>query len=166
MNPIPAATVDTIWQKMIELSPAGGRRMLKRLEADQPIAFAFLMTVDDDVLNEDERGLLVYVGMGVWQMMSQGATPVPKVTEDLLQAAQEASTRTLNPLVQATEEQAGDVVKTMLDGYSQPEVLRYVTDTLTAASGGCADDDEPGVRQENLGAMLLDLKMVIDCFNA
>ncbi|MDP2948725.1 MAG: hypothetical protein Q8P22_04230 [Chloroflexota bacterium] len=41
------------------------------------MALAYLLTVNHDILNQDERELLFYLGVVVWQAMSQGASLYP-----------------------------------------------------------------------------------------
>ena len=48
----------------------------------------------------------------------------------------------------------------IVENYGQPAVLRYVVEVLMDDS-----DEETVIRDEGIGAMFIDLKTVIDCFD-
>jgi hypothetical protein len=94
-------------------------------------------------------------------MMLQGKTPLPKVTEDVLDKAEDRNIKMAEYLQGETESGFVGATKTIISSYEQPEVLRYVVEALM-------EEPEKGciIRDKNLGIMFLDLKTVIDCFDA
>jgi hypothetical protein len=77
MKPIPADIAEQTWQRVASLSPRRAAGCL-----------AYLLAVDHDLPNNDERQLLLYLGASFLQITAQGARPLPTNTEDQLDAAE------------------------------------------------------------------------------
>lgn len=160
MDTVSAEVVEKVWTKMASLTLSGCQKLSQRMSQEQPLILAYLMAVDHDILNRDERELLVYLGMTVWQMMSQGPQRLRQVTEKVLNKAEAANIKMDEYLEGETGEGFLSTTRTILDNYQQPEVLRYVVEALM-------EEPEEGciIRDVNRGALFLDLKTVIDCFD-
>ncbi|MCX7839313.1 MAG: hypothetical protein N2559_07650 [Anaerolineae bacterium] len=159
MNPISAQVVEQTWQRLAGLSAREGRELGEKFVTEQPIVTAYLMGVDHDLFNEDERELLFYLGAVVWQIMSQGDKPLPRVTEQMIEEAERANVAVIESLQDAPDEVAYATIGRLVQEYPQPEVLRYVISALSEST------QDEGIRQDLLGVMMIDLKTVIDCFN-
>ena len=159
MDQITSEIVEETWKRMAAMSWREAQKLAKLFVKQQPVVASYLLVVDSDVLNQDERQLLFYLGTVVWQMMSQGKTPLPTVTEDDLFRAEDTNIKMVEYLQGETESGFRQVTETILNSHQQPEVLRYVIEALM-------EEPEEGciIRDENLGIMFLDLKTVIDCF--
>ena len=105
MKPISAGVVEQSAQRLANLSVRQGEQLTQRLIEEQPM-MAYLMAVDKDVLNEEERELVFYPGTMVWQIMSQGDATLPQVTEQILERAEEANRQTLQSLAQVSDDDA------------------------------------------------------------
>jgi hypothetical protein len=161
MEPIPANIVEETWKRIASLSPRRAPGLIKRMGKEQPVVLAYLLAVDHDLLNDDERQLLLYLGVVVWQIMSQGSQPLPMITEDRLDTAEAKNIKMAEYLQGETEEGFLDAARTIINNYGQPEVLRYVVEAIMEEpEEGCA------IRDENRGILFLDLKTVIDCFDS
>lgn len=162
MEPVPPQVVEETWQRVASLSPGDAPKLISRMGKRQPLMLAYLMAVDHDVLNQDERELLLYLGVAVWQTMSQGTKRIPGVTERILDAAEAKNNKMAEYLGGETGEEGFlQATKTIISNYGQPEVLRYVVEALMEEpEEGCV------IRDENIGIMFLDLKTVIDCLDA
>jgi hypothetical protein len=160
VNPISAQVVEQTWQRIAGLSAREGRELGEKFVTEQPIVTAYLMGVDHDLFNEDERELLFYLGAVIWQIMSQGDKPLPRVTEQMIEDAERANVAVIESLQDASDEDAYAVIGQMLREYPQPEVFRYIISALSESA------NDEGIRQDLLGVMMIDLKTVIDCFNA
>jgi hypothetical protein len=127
----------------------------------QPNVLAYLLAVDHDILNQDERELLLYLGVVVWQIMSQGPHRLPRVTQKALDEAEMRNAEMLEQLQKGPEAGSLDAARRMVDSYGQPELLRFVIEALM-------EEPEEGclIRGVNTGIMMLDLKTVIDCLDA
>ena len=160
MKPISADIVESTWQRMAAMPPGEAPKLVGRMEKEQPVVMAYLMAVDHDLFSQEERELLLYLGMVVWQIMSQGSAPLSLVTEKALDKAEESNMKMIEYLMDESEPDFTETTRTMIENYGQPEVLRYVVEALVEA----AEDEE--VSEDHIGIMMLDLKTVIDCFHA
>jgi hypothetical protein len=139
------------------MSPREAPELMRRMQRKQPVILAYLLAVDHELLNQDEREMLVYLGTVVWEIMIQGSPPPPRVTEAMLDRADEANVKLLESLVDASDAEAETVLSTLIANYRQPEVLRYVVEALHEAV-------EAGeIRDEYDGMLMIALKTVIDC---
>jgi len=135
-------------------------KLINLMSREQPFILTYLMAIDNAILNQDERELLFYLGVVVWQIMSQGSTPLPKVTQETLDEVEESNTKMLEYLEGESETSFIETVETIVKNYNQPEVLRYVIEALMEES-----DEESLIRDEYKGMMMINLKTVIDCFD-
>ena len=160
MEPVSAEIVEKTWKRMASLPPRAIPKLIERMTNEQPVLLAYLMTADDDILNQDERELLLYLGVVIWQIMLQGAKPLPGVTEETLDDVETKNIKMAEYLQGETEAGFIEAATVIINKYRQPEVLKYVLEAIMEESEeGCVFQDE------NKGIMLLDLKTVIDCFN-
>lgn len=160
MEPIPADVVEKTWKRIASLSPRRAPGLMRRMGKEQPVVLAYLLAVDHELFNDDERQLLLYIGVVVWQIMSQGSQPLPMIAEAQLEAAEAKNVKMAEYLQQETEESFLKATRTIISNYGQPEVFRYVVEAIMEEpEEGCV------IRDESRGIMLLDLKTVIDCFD-
>ena len=118
------------------------------------------MAAGHDILNQDEQELLLYMGSNVWKMMSQGEKSLPEVTEKILHQVEKNNYKMLDYLDCESEVEFSETVGEIISNYNQPEILRYIVDSLF-------EEDEEGVeiRDEMRGMIAIYLKTVIDCFD-
>ncbi|MCI0474759.1 MAG: hypothetical protein L0Y55_00775 [Anaerolineales bacterium] len=160
MKPISAEIVETTWKRIADFSAREGKALAEKFAAEQPIVMAYLMAVDAELFDEEERELLFYLGAAVWQMLTQGDAPLPQVTEQMIDQAEAANQAMLEPLANAPDDAARAVMAKLLQDYAQPEVFKYVVTALMESA------QDEGIREENLGVMMVDLKTVIDGLNS
>ncbi len=160
MNTISAEIVGRAWKEMSTMSPVNHPKLINKFAKEQPIILAYLMAVDDEMFNEDERELLLYLGVVIWKIMYRGTKPLPSVTEKMIDDAEEKNIKMLEYLEGETETGFYETTATILESYNQPEVLRYVVEALMED-----DEEDVAIREENIGMMMIYLKTVIDCFD-
>ena len=160
MNKISAEIVERTWKEMSTMSPLNYPKLINKFSKEQPFILTYLIAVDGQQFNEDERELLLYLGVVIWMMMSRGNNPLPKVTEKIIDDAEEKNIKMLEYLEGETETDFYETTDTILQDYNQPEVLRYVVEALMED-----DDEDVDIQEENIGLMMIYLKTVIDCFD-
>jgi len=160
MEPISSEIVQETWKKIGKMSPLEIPQMAYRMQEEQPIILAYLLAAGRDILNQDERELLLYLGVVVWRMMSQGSRPLTKITEDILNKMERSNMKMIEYLEDESEAGFMDATKKMIENYPQREVLKYAVEALM-------EEQEEGcvIRDENKGTIMLCLKTVIDCFD-
>ena len=75
--------MEKTWQRIGGMNPEEMPPLINIMKEQQPLILAYLMAVDHDVLNQDERELLLYLGVVVWQIMSQGSKQLPQLQSRL-----------------------------------------------------------------------------------
>lgn len=160
MNKISGEIVERTWKEMSSMSPLNYPKLINKMSKEQPVILAYLMAVGDELFNEDERELILYLGVVVWRIMSRGNEPLPSVTEKILDEVEDKNIKMLEYLEGESETDFFATVATIIENYNQPEVLRYVVEALM-------EDNEEGVdiKEENIGMIMIYLKTVIDCFD-
>ena len=160
-NSISADVVERTWQRIAGQSAKDAQKLVNRMSKEQPVVLAYLMAVDTDIFNQDEREVLLFLGVVVWQIMLQGTRPLPKVTEKILDEAEAGNLKMAEYLRGETEAGFEEASRKIIGSYKQPEVLRYVVEAIMEDT-----EESSPIREENKGIMFLDLKTVIDCFDA
>ena len=184
MKEVPPRVVEKVWGKMLKMSRSAGAKMMEQMGQEQPILLAYLEDVDEDILNERERGILISLGAFFWQAMKQVAGILPRVSEDAMIRAEDATVKQAEDL--PTEEEAeSDAFEALLHACGQPALIEFAMVALLEAAGGDeedesvngeepaeasegedgVEDDDTWVREENMPLLLLDLKTVIDVLN-
>jgi hypothetical protein len=159
MKPISTESVEQTVQRIENLSVRQGEQLTQRFMEEQPLVMAYLMAVDNDLLDEEEREWLFFLGTAVWQMMARGDAPLLQVTEQTIEQVGAANQQAFEALAGGSDQDARAAMGKLLRDYNQPAVLKYVITALMESA------QNEGIRQDNLGVLMLDLKTVIDCFN-
>ena len=160
MDVIPADVVETTWKEMAAGSVADARKWANRMTKEQPFVLAYLLAVGERDFNPDEAQLLVYLGTVVWQIFDRSGRQLAKVSGDVLDRTEENNAKMLEYLEGESETGFVEAVRGLLDGYNQVEVLRHVINALM-------EEPEEGcdIRRDNVGALFIHLKTIIDCFD-
>ena len=161
MNKISGDIVENTWREMSVLSPLKYPKLVNKLSKEQPVILAYFLAVGDEFLNKDEQELLLYLGLVVWRVMSKGDTPIPQVTEKMVEEAEDKNIKMLEYLDGESESGFIDTVETIIENYNQPEVLQFVVEALIEED----EEDDANIREESIGMMMIYLKTVIDCFD-
>lgn len=159
MRPVDARTVEATWKEMCCASRRDAKRWIKEMTAEQPVVLAYLLAVDHDFLNQDEREQLLYLGVAVWRMMCRGGCRPATVTEELLDWVERRKEKELKRLVGKGPEVLDRAARELLVRFPQPELLRYVVEALMEEGEGSA------VRPEVKGLMVTRLLTVIEALD-
>ena len=98
MKPISEHIVDSAWQEMAGLEIDEIRAMVDKMSEEQPYVLVYLMAAGEEGFSDEEREILLYIGMVVWRIMLQGDTPLPQVDEQMLDTAEAANFEMLEAL--------------------------------------------------------------------
>ncbi len=153
---------DEIIQKVLseqsEMNFLETERQIAGLSREQPALLSYLMGSNDDHYNFDEKQLLLFIGVNVFKMLSEGNAKLAEVTMDDIEAAQQ---KNIDMFEYLEKEIPGDFEKTtemIFKEYNQKNILRYIIETLF-------DDDDPHIRADRKGLIFFDLKTVLDCLD-
>jgi hypothetical protein len=159
MAPVTAETIEqtTAWLVQID-DETEVDAMIDALSQEQPVLFAYLMEIGGDDFNEDERELLLFLGVLIWKSMTASGE-VAELNEQTLEQVKTENMKMLEYLSDESEAAFRMVAGQMMKDYRQPELLRSVLEWI-------ADEEDSAVRPENRGMMMMFLKIIIDCLDA
>lgn len=159
MNLITSDIVEKTWQEMSMMPPDEFPTVVNQMILEQPVILSYLMTTSQDSFNQNERQLLIYMGVVIWKIMSQGDIELKIVTETKLDEMEDKNFIFWESMDRHHDEFI-DSVTAIADSCNQPEVLRYVVEAMM-------EDIEFSneIRDENKTMIMLYLKTVIDCFD-
>lgn len=155
MKTISDETIDQTWQEFVAMIPDAFANLLSDFAREQPFVLSYLMAADEERLNEDERELLVFLGTIIWRIMSPGDAPLPTIPAEKVIAAEDNNFQMLVNIQNKNEMDYDEAVVGLLQNYNQLALLNFVTNIML-------EDEEWDVRENNLGAMMIYLKTVID----
>lgn len=160
MNTVPAEIVEHTWQRMADMSPDEIPALMNKFASEQPAVVAFLLACGEDLLNQEEKELLLYLGVTVWQIMLRNSGALPEVSDEALDAMVDSNFKMLEYLEGESEFDFMDTVATIYSSYNQPEILRYVLEAMFEE-----DEVSESIREEMKGMVFVYLKTVIDSFD-
>ncbi len=158
MKPIPETVVQETWERIAMLPEKNAETLTTLMGKEQPAIVGYLLAVDKDILNQQEREILFYLGLVIWQIMSSG-NKLPVVAVEAVEQADDANAVMLEGMMGTPDSDLTSAAEKLLNTYHQSAILQYAVGALVDA----ADQEE--VRQDNIGVMLIDLKTVVDCFD-
>jgi hypothetical protein len=157
VDKISAENVEQEYAAICGLTTQEALCMSSDFQKNQPLLVAYLSAVDKDILNQEEREILFYLGAVAWKIMFSLSKKTQEANQDRLLNIESANQKLAESLRTTDSVKFADVVKVLLKDSSQPEVLRYIIAALMDE-----DNAENSVRDENLGIIITDLKTVIE----
>ena len=98
MKPISAEQIETTAQRLDQIQDdVVMESLIDQFGDAQPVLLAYLMTIGEEDFNEDERELMLFLGMAIWQSMTE-ASDTAQLTEESLAEAQTANLPLLESL--------------------------------------------------------------------
>lgn len=189
MNRISREIVEKTWQEAAEMREEEGIKSIEKFAREQPAVLAYLMGVGGDMLIEEDRELLLYLGLVIWKIMSRGDRPLKEIPMEDLETEEEANFKVLEDLASSSQEDMLAFTAKMLSNFNQIEVLRYIVEAIMEDEDFGEDDfglngdemeleeddfdegefdfdeDDLDIEDEAQGLMLIYLKTVINCFD-
>jgi len=160
MQRIDNEIIERTWESMNYLTLDESMVLVNQMTKEHPLIVAYLMTAGDELLSREERELLIYLGMVVWKIMTKLSGPLPPVTNEILEDAEDRNIQMLEYLEGEPEEEFLNTVGILIENYNQSEILRYVVEAIIEE-----DDDAVYISDQAKGIMLLCIKTVIDSFD-
>ena len=160
MEPISAETVEQTWKRLRVIPPEDAAVLIDVMRKEQPFVLAYLTAVGEGQLTEDEMGLLLHIGIVVWQVLRQGDAQPPTVSGEDLDAAESKNFQMLEYFEGESEASFYDVAERLFGSYNQHEVLRHIVGALMEER-----EEDLIIRDENVGMMFVYLKTVLDAMD-
>ncbi len=160
MKPISADVVEQTWKRLGVIPPEDATVLIDVMRKEQPSVLAYLTAVGEGQLTEDEMGLLLHIGIVVWQAMRQGDAQLPMVSGEDLDAVESKNVQMLEYFEGESEASFYDVAERLFGSYNQYEILRHIVGALMEEQ-----EEDLMIRDENLGIMYIYLKTVLDAMD-
>lgn len=159
-EPISFETVTEVWQGMCLSDDADAKDYTQQMSKEQPILQYYLLDLEGLPFNPNEGEIIHYVGLVTWQIMKRGKRRLRKVRIRDLEKAEDANLEFMEILASDTEADFYSAVWSMIEGYPEPEVLRYVVEAIMEEDK--EDSEEIPIREEYRGLAFLHLKVLLD----
>lgn len=160
MNLITEKVVNEVWQNHTQNSFFDIEKKVAELNKKQPDLANYLMTVNSEIYNFDEKQLLLYLAVAVWECMKQGEKEIPKVTANDITKANEKNMKLVSYLEGQLESNFQQAVEHVFSEYHQCYVLDLIRKVVFST-----DDQKTQIRSKNKGLVLFDLKTFLDCLD-
>jgi hypothetical protein len=96
-----------------------------------------------------------------WRVLSRTAgRPLARVSEDRIEAAEEANEKMLLKLDSASETEGMTSIEHFIKGYNQMPLLGFALEVLMQGN-----EESPELAPENIGLVWVWLKSIIDCLD-
>ncbi|MDZ7290139.1 MAG: hypothetical protein ONB44_01810 [candidate division KSB1 bacterium] len=162
MQTVPEEIVERTWREMAQMPLQEVPRIIQRMEKEQPEILGFLLGIDYDIFNQDERELLLYLGVVIWQIMMQGRPRPKRVTAKRMDQIINRTDQMAEYLMSESEEGFEQTVEMIFKGHNQINVLRYAVEALFEMDD---EEEQSGVREEMKGLIFMNLKTVIEALD-
>jgi hypothetical protein len=153
-------TIETSWDSMENLDPDMIPDLIHELGHKQPFLLTYLMATGNDILSEQEREALLFMGVMIWQILNGIYSDIDVITGENLENHEYKNIQMLEYLAGESESDFLDTVEKIMSKYQQPELLRFIISKL---------DEEPDrgieLSDDNMGMIVIYLKTIIDCFD-
>ncbi|NLD92744.1 MAG: hypothetical protein GX639_08760 [Fibrobacter sp.] len=160
MKELNIETIKASWNSMEDLDPDAIPSLVHELGQKQPFLLTYLMATGNDILSEQEREALLFMGVMIWQILNGIYSDITVITGDDLDSYENKNIQMLEYLAGESESEFLDTVEKIMSKYHQPELLRFIISKL---------DEEPDrgieLSDDNMGMIVIYLKTVIDCFD-
>lgn len=161
METISREAVDSIWEEVMALPPEAAEERFEEAFSHQPEICSYLQEADEDLLPPDERGFLIMIGYCVLRAMSKRPSALNRaVSFEELEEAERENLALIESLDDSSDQALMHAAGQLMSGYSQAPLLGSILEVLVEGN-----EEDAGELPENVGAMLLHLKTVIDCLN-
>ena len=159
MKTVSEETINSIQKRMEGMIPEDVTKLVERMGEEQPIILAYLLANGEE-MTEDEQGFLIFLGINVWQMMSEGSQPPAKISEEILEETEDKNIKMVEYYGEESDAEQWDLAERLVNDYNQHKVLEYVLESIMEEP-----EEESVIQEDNIGIFMLCLKTVTDCFD-
>ncbi len=160
MKTISGKIIDRTWKRINEATEEEAQRLLDAMAKEQPFVVAYLLAIEETLMDDEDRGQLMLIGLILWEIISAGSPGLRQITMDDLEAAEEANVKFLEELEAGSEMDHMSALQNLMTTYNQITLLNAVIEGLMAGH-----EEEPELAGEHIGLALLHLKTVLDCLD-
>ena len=158
MNTVSRKEIIDAWTRLCDLDETETDVLVKKFMDEQPALGIYLSANMEEMERGAEHTRIVELVVAAWQAMSKSAgRQLPAATPEQIERAENANTRSLEELDEASEFDWENSVRGLLQDYNQPEILGFGIEILMSGN-----EDTPELAPESIGLEMVWLKTVID----
>lgn len=132
-------------------------KMIDTFGEKQPLLLTYLMSMGEEDLHEEERELLLFLGVFFWKAFQEEGLGQEEVTEERLEELKHENLALLEAAESGKGKDYDRVWQESIENYKQPELLTYLVDTLE-------DEESYALRSNNFRAIQTYAKIALDSF--
>jgi hypothetical protein len=159
MKVVTDKTIDGIIE-ILDANEENFEKALDKAADDQPLIFSYLTSESFDLLTEEEKGYMVYIGLILYLSYKKTNPNLQVVSEDMIGEAEEANYELLEG---ATGLTLGDKLDVFFEEYEQEELLLLAEEAVMEDE---EDEEESVVTDEGAETIFVALKSIIDAMIA
>ncbi|MBN1604932.1 MAG: hypothetical protein JW915_25215 [Chitinispirillaceae bacterium] len=161
MIPLSLELINDRWKLIENMSLEEVPDLITDLGQNQPYILTYLVATGSDILNEKEREMLLFLGIMVWNISKHQISEQIEISSEELIYFERKNILMLEYLSGEPENDFFCTVERIMSRYHQHSFLKYIIDILMEDSR----DESCGIRQENIGMIVIYIKSLIDCFD-
>jgi hypothetical protein len=153
--------IDQKWKSIESINLDDVPDFITDLGRNQPYILTYLMATGEDLLNQKEREMLLFLGIMVWNITNHHVDYQKEIPSEELFDCEKKNLVMLEYLAGEPETDFVNTVDIIMSRYHQHPLLKYIIDRLME------DYREPnsGIRETNIGMIVIYVKSLIDCLD-
>ena len=163
---ITADKIDEIALLLENMDEEQADKVLDQMGDKQPAVMGYVLSDDAEELGESESETLLYGAIVIW-MAFEGAGKITAISEEQIDAAQDANWAKLDNRERGKEETLEDFVEPFFEGYGEADLLQFVVDLIDDDLDEEEDTDDDfdwGISEEAKVPMFVIFKSIIDAY--
>ncbi len=161
MKTLSTEIIDQKWKDIETLNLDDVPDFITDLGRKQPYVLTYLMATGEELLNQKEREMLLFLGIMVWNIARHYITIQKEILSEELFECEKKNIVMLEYLAGEPETDFVDTVDIIMSKYHQHSLLRYIIDRLMEDYR----DETSGIHEENIGMIVIYIKSLIDCLD-
>lgn len=161
MKTLSTEIIDQQWKSIETIHLDDVPDLITDLGRNQPYVLTYLMATGEELLNQKEREMLLFLGIMVWNITKHYITVPKEILSNELFDCEKRNIVMLEYLAGEPETDFIETVDKIMSKYRQHSLLRYIIDRLMEDY----KDENSGIREENIGMIVIYIKSLIDCFD-
>lgn len=156
MQTIQIEAIEKAWDDFFQDDEEKISKRMTGMSEDQPLLMVYLMSIGEEILNEDEQESLFANGAFAWHVLKENGCE-EEVVEAVLNDVEGSHAELLDQMENLPAEEYVKHMNNLLQEHSQKELLNFMLDVLEE------EVDAGDTNDENAGMMFTVIQVVIDC---
>ena len=131
------------------------QKIMDVFSEQQPYLLEYLLSVDGDVLNEDEQETVLFLGIIVWLAFQNEGQQISLVQNETLDKIELQNEQMIDFLAEEDEDAISASLSMILDNHPQPYLLGFIINS-------CLAEEDEELNENNM-IMFIDLKIFLEC---